>query len=61
MQCVTTMGDTVGVICRTTYVYHMIFRGDNTPKIHSVALYGAFTRSDVCLYTPPILNAVQRK
>lgn len=45
-------------IWRTTYVHHMIFRGCNTHKIHSIAFYGAFTPSHVCLYTPSIKNAM---
>lgn len=47
-------GYSMDVIWHTTYVCHMILRGYNTHTIHSVALCGAFTRSDVCLYTPPI-------
>nr|DAO21807.1 MAG TPA: hypothetical protein [Caudoviricetes sp.] len=32
----------------------MIFRGNNTHKIHSVEVYGVSTPSHVCLYTLPI-------
>lgn len=45
-------------IWHTTYVCHMIFRGYNTHKIHSIEVCGAFTPSHVYLYTPPILNAI---
>lgn len=33
-------------------INHMIFRGYNANKIHSVAFYGVFTPSNACLYTP---------
>ena len=42
----------------TTRVYHMIFRGDNAYKIHSIELYGVSMCYDVCLYTPSIKHAV---
>lgn len=45
-------------VIQSMCINHMIFRVDNTHIIRSVALCGAFTRSDVCLYTTPILNAV---
>ena len=45
-------------VIQSMCINHMIFCGYNTHKIHSMALCGAFTRSDVCLYTPPILRTV---
>lgn len=63
---IDTMGDAMGgnggysmdAIWHTTYVCHMIFRGDNAHKIHSIELYGVSMCYDVCLYTPPILRTV---
>lgn len=45
-------------VIQSMCINHMIFRGDNTHIIRSVALYGAFTPLHVCLYTPPILRTV---
>lgn len=45
-------------VIQSMCIYHMIFRGYCTHTIHSVAFYGVFTPSHVCLYTPPILHTV---
>lgn len=41
-------------VTQSMCINHMIFRGDNTHKIHFMALYGVSTPSHVCLYTLPI-------
>lgn len=59
IPCVATMDNTYGVTMRCNQcIYHMIFCGDNTHTIHSMALCGVSMGCHVCLYTPPILNAI---